>query len=216
MTHPHDEHHTGPGGRAGVTDVAPRDRIVALSDEQVARAYAMLGGERSTRRALVAYVVADGGRPLDGADVRRRLVDVLPLTSIPARVVVLDEVPRMAGGREDLTRIEELCRPGAEETTASQTDTLVDVVNAVWRRELGLPGDGEVTDFFRAGGTSVAAMRALTVLNSELGVDLPLVAMFRSPRPDLLAARIREHAPADGSVLGRAGSMLRRLAETRR
>lgn len=210
--------HTGAHGDA---DDALRDRIGALSDEQVARAHAMLGGKSAARRALVAYVVPDDGRPLDGADVRRRLVDVLPLTSIPSRVVVLDAVPRTAGGKEDLRTIEELCLPRPEAAGPGRSDSpddpLEDVVTAVWRGQLGLPGDGEVVDFFRAGGTSIAAIRALAEINSGLGVDLPLVTMFRYPRPDLFAARIREQAGAGtGSVLARARSVLRCLDEKTR
>ncbi|MFD4636337.1 phosphopantetheine-binding protein [Lentzea sp. NPDC058436] len=194
---------------------ALRDRIAALSDDQVARAVAMLGGQRSADQVLVGYVVAETGHELDGDDVRGRLVDVLPLTSIPARVVVLDAVPRTAGGKEDQRRLGELCRPSTEQAVPGSGDPVEDVVNAVWRRELGLLDDSELVDFFRAGGTSIGAIRTLTVLNAELGVDLPLVTMFRYPRPDLFAARIREHADS-GSVLARADTALRRLHETRR
>ncbi len=190
-----------------------RDRVRRLSGEQVARAYAMLGDVHASRKTLVAYVVLDPGSALDASDVRRKLVDSLPRTSIPARIVILDDIPRTQNGKEDLVRLLELCEPGATTTPAPRRDDVVEeLVNAIWSRELGLSDGAEATDFFAAGGTSLTAIRTLTAVNAGLALEMPLVAMFRHAQPAAFTAYVREHAGVDAATLdARAASALQRL-----
>lgn len=195
-----------------------QERIRALSSDQISRAVAALEDQRSGNQVLVGYVVPDDGWELDGSDVRNQLIDVLPLTSVPTRVAVLAAVPQTADGKVNQHQIEQLCRTSTESSgTRSDDDPVEAVVGAVWRRELGLPEHNEIIDFFRAGGTSIGAIRTLALINAELSIDLPLVTMFRYPRSDLFAARIWEHASdAGGPLLTRASTALRGFTENRR
>lgn len=76
------------------------------------------------------------------------------------------------------------------------------------------PGSAAPVDFFRAGGTSIGAIRTLTALNTELGTDIPLVTMFRFPRSDLFAAAVTERAGGDADLQARARRAVERLTAT--
>lgn len=63
-------------------------------------------------------------------------------------------------------------------------------VAAVWREVLGLDHLGIDDDFFLLGGHSLAGLRILSRLREELGVELPLAALFEARTVEGLARRL--------------------------
>lgn len=91
--------------------------------------------------------------------------------------------------------------PGPTSTTARQwdPDTLTAAITAVANRFAVTPMDAD-TDFFDAGGTSLAAVELLAALGRELGIDPDLDTVFFDARPRRLARRwLADHpeAPAE-------------------
>ncbi len=63
---------------------------------------------------------------------------------------------------------------------------------------LGLEQTGATDNFFDLGGNSLQAMRLISMLGDELGVDVGAMAVFLSPTPRQLAALLRdEHGLPD-------------------
>lgn len=181
------------------------DRVHRLTGEQLERACAMLGPhdgphDRADDRAddgpvTVAYAVLEEGAAVTGPQLKDALLDRLPLPLVPAEVVVVERIPRTPNGKADTRELArmEAARPAHDLPGApSPAGEPQSLVETVWRRAIGLPDDELLEDFFRAGGSSIAAIRAVSTLNAALRLTLPLVSVFRNSRPELFTAYLAE------------------------
>jgi amino acid adenylation domain-containing protein len=161
-------------------------------------------------KRLVAYVVAAGARVPDRAELRGLLKQQLPEYMVPADVAALDSLPISPNGKLDRKALPAPQRgagddaPGdgpADGYVAPRTATERAVVD-IFARALSAPKVGVDDDFFDLGGHSFSAMRALSMIKRELGVDVPLRTMFVAHTAAQLAAAIVRRrstgdAPAD-------------------
>jgi thioester reductase-like protein len=89
----------------------------------------------------------------------------------------------------------------AEELTAA--------VTAIAARYTGAGSIDPDTDFFEAGGTSVAAVELVATLSREFGIELPLDDLFADARPRELVRRwLASSGPASASALTSASTSL--------
>ncbi len=141
---------------------------------------------------LVAFLVPNGGEAPDAAAVRAFLAPLLPAPMVPAELVVLPELPLNANGKVDRRALRERV-PGAAapagERRAPATAT-ERTLAAVWSAVLECAEPGRDDHFFALGGHSLAATRVVSRLRRELGVELPVRALFEAPVLADLAARI--------------------------
>jgi acyl carrier protein len=70
---------------------------------------------------------------------------------------------------------------------------------------LGTDEIGATDSFFDLGGNSLQAMRLISVLGSELEVDVGASAVFLAPTPRQLAALLRDKHGLDDEELGAGG-----------
>ena len=83
---------------------------------------------------------------------------------------------------------------------ASPSDAAaVERVASLMAGVLGVGGVGPEEDFFALGGHSLMATQLASRLRDDLGVEVPLRAIFESPTPVALAGRLAAFAPASGS-----------------
>ncbi|MFJ6836223.1 amino acid adenylation domain-containing protein [Streptomyces sp. NPDC091209] len=141
--------------------------------------------------ALVAYLVLRGpGRPGPG-ELRRALRASLPAYMVPARFVLLDELPVNRSGKIDKRA---LPLPPAE---LAQRDTeyvapatpAEKILAEIWREVLGLARVGVHDDFFRLGGSSLSTVR---VSLTAAGRGLPVSVGDLIEHPTI--AQLAEHA----------------------
>ncbi|MFJ3641302.1 amino acid adenylation domain-containing protein [Streptomyces sp. NPDC090108] len=141
--------------------------------------------------ALVAYLVVHGpGRPA-AEELRRALRAFLPPYMVPARFVVLDELPVNRSGKIDKRA---LPLPPAEsdrdDTTYAAPATPAEKVLAeVWREVLGLARIGVHDDFFRIGGSSLSTVR-VSLMAAARGLTVSVGDLIEHPT----IARLAEHA----------------------
>jgi phthiocerol/phenolphthiocerol synthesis type-I polyketide synthase E len=62
----------------------------------------------------------------------------------------------------------------------------------LWGRLLGVDGIGTHDNFFELGGHSLMGTRLIARIRQEMGVELPIQALFRSPTVSAMAAEITE------------------------
>jgi amino acid adenylation domain-containing protein len=152
----------------------------------------VLGEDGVGEKRLVACLVAPEQRP--AADLRAFLRGELPDFMVPAVFVYLDELPRTPSGKVDRAALARL-RPGADgagrerEIVAPRTET-ERTLAAIFARTLGLEKVGVRDNFFELGGHSLLATRAVSRIREELGVELPLRALFESTDLEALARNI--------------------------
>jgi acyl-coenzyme A synthetase/AMP-(fatty) acid ligase/L-amino acid N-acyltransferase YncA/acyl carrier protein len=148
---------------------------------------------------LAACVV--GQKPdIDPVAIRNAVARKLPAASIPARVLVVDEMPRTPNGKLDRARLADMTSTTDQGGNGSvmvtepvlpraQTDTEIERrIEGIWCSELEVERVDADQDFFALGGTSLTAVAVISRVRSELQTQVPLAALFRAPTVRALAA----------------------------
>ncbi|MEM6457529.1 MAG: condensation domain-containing protein, partial [Acidobacteriota bacterium] len=170
--------------------------------EGVADAAVMLHGDGDAAR-LVAYVVRDEGSHITEAAMHARLSHSLPAAMVPARYVMLDALPRTATDKLDrraLPAPDEAPRGALDDTAFELPETEEESILAeIWADVLD-QAVGPSSHFFRLGGHSLLATRVVARVRAELGVRLPLRALFEQPTLRDLATTLADlRRPADAA-----------------
>ncbi|WP_343073363.1 non-ribosomal peptide synthase/polyketide synthase [Pyxidicoccus fallax] len=143
-------------------------------------------------KRLVGYVVSQPGATWDPDAVRESLSRRLPEYLVPSALVKLEALPLTPSGKLARRMLPapdaDSVRGGAphvDPRTPLET-TLANIVAAV----LKLPRVSVTDSFFNLGGHSLLATQVVSRIRGELGVELPLRALFEAPTVAALARRI--------------------------
>ena len=157
---------------------------------------------------LVAYVVADRGRA-DLAQLRGLLEHHLPEYMVPGVIVILDSLPLMPNGKLDRAALpvpESFDAEDRQGHIAPRTP-VEEMLAAIWATVLRVERVGIRDNFFALGGHSLLATQVVSRIRTEMGVELPLSALFEDPTIVQLATRVSSELlaglPAQGPVLAR-------------
>ncbi|MFD4291820.1 amino acid adenylation domain-containing protein [Rhodococcus sp. NPDC058532] len=152
----------------------------------VLRAVAAVVPNASGDPVLVGYVLPAAGTAVDPAAVRGDLVGTVPDHLIPALITVIDTVPVGFTGKLDRKALPRPVFDTAAASRAPRTE-FEGRVCGVFAAALGVDTVGIDDDFFALGGHSLTAIRLVNALRSELGVELPVRAVFEAPTAARLA-----------------------------
>ncbi|WP_171048078.1 non-ribosomal peptide synthetase [Nocardia cyriacigeorgica] len=119
-------------------------------------------GDRAT---LVGYVVAESdGAAIDSTRLRNRLADLVPDHMVPARIVVLTELPMTVNGKIDRAALPDPASESAGRAPSTEAErALCEIVSAA----LGHDGVSVDDDFFGVGGDSITAITVSTRLRER-------------------------------------------------
>lgn len=151
------------------------------------------GGSEPAR--LVAFVVAAHDRALEGW--RPALTAALPDHMIPARLVVLTELPRLPNGKVDRARLRSTALAG--ERLAAPTEvpsTREQALISLWEGLLGRYGLGPDDNFFERGGHSLQVIQMVAAIERDFEVALTAADVFQAPTVRALALRIGQRGHA--------------------
>jgi hypothetical protein len=166
--------------------------LVAAWGRAYIRALGAMTGDPSQSIASVSL--------MDQEEWRRLTVGVNPPPNRKIDRAVLPPAPAAVGGR----------RARVEPHTVTE-QCLV----AIWERVLRLAPVGVTDDFFAAGGDSILATQAVAWVRRELGVDLPLQAIFEQPDIEHIAKIVDElrsaAAPSTQTKIRRATRQAQRI-----
>jgi amino acid adenylation domain-containing protein len=145
------------------------------------------GGDRH----LVAYVVPEiAGVPLKDDRLREHLREKLPDYMVPAFFIFLESLPLTPNGKVDRKA---LPSPDSSALTvqyvAPQTETQRQLCE-IWQRLLGVERVGLNDNFFHMGGHSLLAMRVVSEIRSQWGIEMMIKAVFEFPEAGPLAGAI--------------------------
>ncbi|GAA3269394.1 non-ribosomal peptide synthetase [Dactylosporangium vinaceum] len=155
--------------------------------EAVVRAYEPEPGD--TR--LAAYVGA--GDRAAGPGVRTYVTERLPHYMVPAVIVVLDRLPRLANGKVDhqaLPDPDSAFRDGLDTDYAEPATAAQRAIAQVWSQLLHLERVGANDNFFDLGGHSVLAVRMIAAVNGRFAVRLRLPDLCAHPTVEQLADHV--------------------------
>ena len=163
----------------------------------------------SERTSLEAWIVASD--EVSETDLRRALSRRLPAPLIPARFHRVADLPLTPSGKVDEAALQRAATtaPERRRETRPLEGPVQEMLAEIWSDLLGVGSVGPDDGFFELGGTSLLALRSVLRLGEELDLELPLDAVFTSPRledlarvaEDLLLAELDE-AEADEAPQG--------------
>ena len=135
-------------------------------------------------RRLVAYVVpAEGADPGAGA-LRAHLTAVLPEWMVPAAVVPLDRLPLTPNGKVDRRALADLGgEPAAPAGSRPARTPQEYALCAIFAEVLAVPEVGIADNFFELGGNSLKAIRLVSRVRKEIGLELAVRRLFTAPTP---------------------------------
>ena len=143
-------------------------------------------------RVLVAYVAS---KELLGEDDLRQFVGrQVPDYMLPARFVVLEDLPLNANGKIDLQALPELGRRASqcEKSLVGPRNPDEEKMTGIWAEVLGLDRLGVDDNFFSLGGHSLLATRIVSRIRKAFRVNFPLHALLESPTIKASTARLPE------------------------
>ncbi|MFY4718753.1 amino acid adenylation domain-containing protein [Streptomyces sp. LaBMicrA B280] len=149
----------------------------------VAQAAVVLGEIRTGDKCLIAYVTPFEGGRVDVAELRARVAATLPDYMVPSAFVQLDALPLTVNGKLDRRA---LPAPEPADTAAASEGRVPRTPNeemlcGLFAELLGRPSVSIDDNFFHLGGHSLLATRLVRRINSVMGVDLPIGALFNNP-----------------------------------
>ncbi len=141
-------------------------------------------------KRLVGYILPEGTAPAV-EDLRTHLSTSLPEFMVPSAFVMMQSFPLSANGKvnRNALPVPEYGRPEEHIYIAPRNET-EERIAAIWSQVLHVPV-GANDDFFALGGHSLLAAQVISRLRQAFDVEIPLKAMFESPKLESLAARIQ-------------------------
>ena len=151
------------------------------------------------RRRLVAHVEADH---VDEAELRRDLAALLPATHVPNRIVAHDHLPRTSHGKLDRAAAAQLAvELPPRSTPFDPTGRLVDELVTIWQRVLGRSDIGPETDYFEAGGDSLAAVEIVSATEDLVGRRTTIRVLLDGRTPAGIASLLAPEVPIAGPAV---------------
>jgi amino acid adenylation domain-containing protein len=152
-------------------------------------------------KRLVAYVVPSG-TSIPDALLKDLVRQRLPEYMVPSAFVQMEALPLSPNGK-----INRRLLPAPDWSTAdggdvmAPRDELESTLVRIWQTVLGIPNIGVRDNFFDLGGHSLMAARVLSEVETTIGREIPLSALFRGATVESLARVIRECQEASDPVL---------------
>jgi amino acid adenylation domain-containing protein len=148
--------------------------------------------KRNGDRQLVAYVVPRPDCAPSVAALRHFLSERLPGYMVPARFVMLDELPLTGNGKVSYRAL-----PAPDETIGEPSQAVLPPRDSterqlvrLWTDVLGIPRIGIRDNFFELGGHSMLAVSLMAEIERVFGRNLPIATLFRHPTVERLALEL--------------------------
>jgi amino acid adenylation domain-containing protein len=141
---------------------------------------------------LVAYVVPENALPLSD-ELRGFLEQRLPGYMVPDAFVVLKALPLTPNGKLDRGALPapDDEHPVREDYVPPRTP-VEELLAGIWSTVLRLERIGVRDNFFAIGGHSLLATQVVSRIRTEIGIELPLRALFEDPTIGGLAMRVSD------------------------
>jgi amino acid adenylation domain-containing protein len=158
----------------------------------VREAAAVVQGTELSDVRIAAYVAAEPEATIEERDLRERLRSMLPGYMMPALIVMLPNLPRLANGKINRGRLASGRLIGAKRPSPpiAPRTTTEDKLLTIMREVLDQAAVGLDDDFFAVGGTSLLAMRYLARISDVFDVNFGPNQLMAAPSIAAMAALI--------------------------
>ena len=150
---------------------------------------------KESEKHLVVYIDAENGK-ITEEELHQYTAASLPEYMVPARFVIISGFPLNANGKIDWKLMPEpegmaMRRQPLQPETSGELR-----LKKLWIKILGVDDIGIDNNFFLAGGHSLKAMRLISAVQREFGVNIDLKTIFSVPTIRQLSSFIEKENPA--------------------
>ena len=179
------------GNRVEVAEV----ELVLLHHNAVKEAVVVGWKDPQGTDKLVAYLVSENSaeKPRVG-ELRRVVEEALPVYMVPSFFIWLDAMPLLPNGKIDRKQF-----PSPDSVEAELSGTYMEPRSGtesrlveIWRKILRKSEVGVLDNFFELGGESLNAVAMFSMLEKEMGVNLPTSVLVNNPTVSALSKIIDE------------------------
>lgn len=158
----------------------------------VKQASVVLRENRPGECQLVAYFVREEDQALERGQLRAYLISKVPRYMLPAAYIPLESLPLTSSGKVDRRALPTLddVQPDVATVYVAPRNELESQLAGIWADVLSVEKIGIQDNFFDVGGHSLLATQAISRINRELHVHIPLRDLFESPTIEDLTERI--------------------------
>jgi hypothetical protein len=132
---------------------------------------------------LIAYVVPEKNSDISAGELRTDLGHYLQDAFIPSAFVFLAQLPLLPNGKIDRKALP-AAKPGDPEpgqNIVMPRTPVEKILVELWQTILGIEQVGIHDNFFALGGHSLLMTQVAYRMSADIGVDIPLADIFRSP-----------------------------------
>ena len=149
---------------------------------------------------LVAYYRQSA--PVDAAALREWTARSLPAYMVPGAFMGVDHFPRTTSGKLDRAALPTPTLAPAPQmpSGAAPTGRVEELIARVWSQVLRQPSISAEDNFFKLGGHSLLAIKLVSQVRAELGLGLPIRAVYENPRLRDLARAIEARLEPSASA----------------
>jgi len=185
----------------GGEKVAPREvDEVLLEHPAVAQAVTFAVPHATLGEDVAAAVVLREGASATHRDIRECVFARLANYKVPTQVVIVDEIPKGATGKQQRIGLAEKLASKLRPEFVAPGNPAEEALAKLWGEVLGIERVGIYDNFFALGGDSLRATQLVSRVRAAFGVELPLTTTFREPTiadqvpliKDLLLSEIEE------------------------
>jgi acyl carrier protein len=181
----------------GGEKIAPREiDEVLLRHPAVQEAAAFAMPHATLGETIGAAVVPRDGIILEEVDIRTFALTHLPDFKVPARIVILAEIPKGPTGKLQRTGLADRLASELAVAYEPPAESLEQLSATLFEQVLQRTCIGRHDNFFALGGDSLRATQVVVRLISALGLEIPLTILFHHPTPASLAvylARLQQN-----------------------
>lgn len=151
-----------------------------VDQAEIDRMLAEIGYQPKRIEVLTAWYQTTDGQPVDTAELRTHLRELLPSRSMPSAFVHVDALPLASSTKLDIAALPPPARSDAGSRRYLAPATPTEAVAAdVWAAALGVDRVGRDDDFFDLGGSSLPALETIAAMEAAIGVELPDALVFQ-------------------------------------
>ncbi|WP_405471658.1 amino acid adenylation domain-containing protein [Streptomyces canus] len=174
-------------------------RAVVEEHPEIREAVVVVHRPEGGEPALACYAVpAAPGAELP--DLAAHLAARLPEYMIPATFTALDAVPVNANGKVDRRALPEPGRREDGPAHVAPSGPVEERIAEVWTELLGVQASAH-DNFFHIGGNSILAIRLISRIQQEFGIDFAVRTVFEGPTIAQLATTVTDRVTAEVAAL---------------
>ncbi|MBG0816340.1 condensation domain-containing protein [Planomonospora sp. ID82291] len=183
----------------GRADADPVETLAALRDGPDVRDALVTEHVAADGRIVLVGYLAGPDPALGTVRIRQYLLTVLPDSSMPERLFVLDRLPRTRDGDYDLDALPVPDGSGPPDDYAAPSTPIEHRLTAIFEELLGIDRVGVHDTFFELSGFSLLATQLASRIRDTFGIELSLREVFGSPTVESLAQLV---VRAQGELYG--------------